>query len=85
MRIVGFFIKIRNFKGKSDSIFTTFFNDSFCSFILNESITLFTRVTAVIVVFSVILGKNTAVRKVQPISQDSLPQSSETHKSKSID
>ncbi|WP_408010020.1 DMT family transporter [Pseudalkalibacillus sp. A8] len=57
----------------------------FAALLLNESITLFTMVTAVIVVFSVILGKNTAVRKVQPISHDPLPQSSETHKLKSID
>ncbi|MED3561335.1 DMT family transporter [Bacillus xiapuensis] len=52
---------------------------------LDESITLFTLIIALIVVFSVIIGKNTEIRKVQPISQESLPQSSETHNSKSID
>lgn len=57
----------------------------FATVFLDESITLFTLLMAVIVVFSVIIGKNTAVRKVQPIAQDSLPQSSKTQKSKSID
>ncbi|OIK09289.1 multidrug transporter [Bacillus sp. MUM 116] len=57
----------------------------FATVFLDESITLFTLIIAVIVVFSVIIGKNTEIRKVQPISQESLPQSSETHNSKSID
>ncbi|MEH7393301.1 DMT family transporter [Bacillus sp. JJ1474] len=56
----------------------------FAAVFLDESITFFTLVMAVIVVFSVIIGKNTAVRKVQPISQDALPQSGKTHNSKSI-
>ncbi|MCP1357055.1 DMT family transporter [Aneurinibacillus migulanus] len=47
----------------------------FSALLLNESITLFTMVTSVIVVLSVVLGKNTTVRKVQSTSQDSLSQS----------
>lgn len=38
-------------------------DDCFCSALLNESITFFTIVTAVVVVIAVIVGKNTGVTK----------------------
>lgn len=52
-----------------------FFMILFSALLLNESITLFTMSTSIIVVLSVVIGKNTAVRTVQPTPQ----------KSKSID
>lgn len=49
----------------------------FAALLLNESITLFTIATAVIVVFAVMIGKNTAVKRAQPVSRDSLSRSGE--------